>query len=408
MFESSEVTGVMAEIDAHDFDSDPSIECGASRVEAVKALERVIRSAQAQQCVQIAALHAERTAQMGLGRGDASLSVIGEIAMARNISPSAASSQFGVAISLQRLPQVFGLFRDGVISEASARSVVNESVSLSVDDFVILDAEITSLLPGLTHIKAGEATARAVILIDAEAARFRAEKNRADCRVTVCTETDGVATLRVRGPAEQIVAVHAALDAWAQGLRSTGDDRTMGQIMVSTLVERVTGLARADALNVEISLVMNARTLFGGGDEPAHLSGYGPISPDVAEDIIALAHRASIRRLLTDPVDGTLIARDPRRRRFDGPLAGHIRTRDRRCRQPGCDCKIREIDHSQAYGDGGLTTAENGQGLCRRSHTIKHQPGWRVEVKGRSTVWTTPTGHSYRSDPPPLLGHFRQ
>lgn len=407
MFEAIATIALLGEIEAYDFGSDPAHEWGANRIDAITALDRVIRAAQAQQVAQIAALHTERRRQIPLGHGDPSLSVIGEIGMARNISPSAAGTQLGLALGLERLPRVFDLFETGIISEPVARAVVNETDSLSVDDLIILDGEIAPLLPGLTHVKAGRATRRAVIRIDAEAACVRAERNRADCHVSMFPDTDGVAILQVRGPAEQIVAAYNTLDTWARGLRSTGDDRTLGQIMCATLVERVTGLQHADCIDVEIGLVMDATTLWANGDEPVELTGYGPISPDVADDLIAQAHTPSIRRLLADPVDGTLIARDQRRRRFDGPLAGYVRARDRRCRQPGCDCRIRDIDHIVAFEDGGPTVADNGQGLCRRSHTLKHQPGWNIRTEGRATIWRTPTGHEYRS-PPPLLGHLPQ
>ena len=160
--------------------------------------------------------------------------------------------------------------------------------------------------------------------------------------------------------------------------------------MCQTLVERVTGLAHADSLGVEVGLVMDAPTLIGDDGEPVDLVGYGPISPDVADDFIAKAPCASIRRLLVDPVDGTLVVREPRRRHFDRPTHAHIRTRDRRCRQPGCDAKIRDGDHIHEYADGGLTVAANGQGLCERSHTIKSLPGWVVTTHGKATIWTTP------------------
>ncbi len=119
-------------------------------------------------------------------------------------------------------------------------------------------------------------------------------------------DTDGIAILQVRGPAEQIVAAHTALDDWARALRADGDGRTVGQIMTQTLVERVTGQRYADDLGVEVQLVMDAPTLMGEGGEPVDLVGYGPISPAVADDIIAMAPDPTIRRLLVDPVDGTL------------------------------------------------------------------------------------------------------
>jgi hypothetical protein len=413
MFTEVATEDLLREVRGYDFDSDPAHECGANHIDAITALDRLIRSAQAEQLARITALHADRVALMGIGGGDPSLSVIGEVAMARNVGPGAAGTQVGLALGLDRLPRVMGLFMAGQISEQAARAVVKESEPLHTDDFVILDAEIAPLLPGLTHVKAGRAAARAVIRIDAEAALQRATRNRADQRVSMFRDTDGVAILQVRGPAEQILATHQALDAHARALRAIGDQRTTGQIMTQTLVERVTGQAYAVDVDVEVQLVMEAPTLLGQDGEPVDLVGFGPISPDIADDLIAQAPNASVRRLLVDPVDGTLVVRDPRRRHFDAPSRGHIRARDRSCRQPGCDCRIRDDDHIHEYAAGGETVVGNGQGLCKRSHTIKSLPGWVVTTQGKATIWTTPTGHTYRSDPPSLLprnspGHLRQ
>ena len=413
MFTEVAAEDVLWEVRGHDFGADPTHEFGASRIDAITALDRVIRAAQAEQLAQIVALHEERAEVVGVGRGDPTLSVIGEVGMARNIGPAAAGTQVGLALGLDRLPRVQELFAEGQVSEPVMRAVVNESVSLAVDDFVVLDGEIAPLLPGLTPRRAGQLTARAVIRIDADAARDRAERNRSDQRVSLFPDTDGVAILQVRGPAEQIVATHTALDQWARTLRADGDERTVGQIMTQTLVERVTGQRYAEDVNVEVQLVMDAPTLIGQGGEPVDLTGYGPISPAVADDILATAPNPTIRRLLVDPIDGTLVVREPRRRHFDAPTAGHIRTRDRRCRQPGCDLKIRHNDHIHAHTLGGLSVHDNGQGLCTRSHTLKHLPGWVVTSKGKATIWQTPTGHTYTSKPPPVLptdqpGHLRQ
>ncbi len=413
MFTEVATEDVLTVVRAHDFEADPVARFSGARIDAVAALDRLVRAAQAEQAVQIAAIHAERSATMGIGRGDPTLSVIGEIAMARNIGPSAAGTQVGLALGLKRLPLVAELFADGTIPQAVAQAVVNESVCLAVDDSVVFDGEIAPRLPGLTAKKAAKAARREVVRIDVEAARERAERNRADQRVSMFPDTDGIAILQVRGPAEQILATYNSLDSWARGLRSAGDERTVGQIMAQTLVERVTGLAHADAIDVEIQLVMDAPTMLGQDGEPVDLVGYGPISPDVSDDLIAHAPNPSIRRLLTDPIDGTLLVREPRRRRFDSPTRRHIRARDRICRMPGCDARIRDDDHIHDHVLGGLTTSDNGQGLCKRSHTIKSLPGWKVTSEGRTTIWQTPTGHTYRSDPPPLLprnqpGHLRQ
>ncbi|MCW2788188.1 MAG: endonuclease, partial [Aeromicrobium sp.] len=238
MFEDAPIDSLLGQVLSYDFESLPVVETGFVRVEAIVALDRVMRAAQAEQATQVAALYDERVHRMGLGQGDPGLSVIGEVGMARNIGPTAAGTQLGLALGLKRLPKVFELFRSGVISELTARVVVNETCSLSVDDFPIADAALADKIPGLTTVRARQAAARVVIGIDAEAARVRASKARANAHVSMHPDADGMATLRVHGPAEQIVAAFNTLDFWARGLRATGDPRSRGTIMAETLVER--------------------------------------------------------------------------------------------------------------------------------------------------------------------------
>lgn len=375
---------------------------GAAMVDAIIGAEHAVRRAQALQFEQIAALYRQRQQELAGFRGDAALAVIGELALARHISPGAAGTQFAAAITVEKLPSVLAALREGAISEPTLRAICREVDPLGLDDFPIFDAEIAPHLDGLTPRRAAELARSIVITLDSEAAALRAERARADQRVELHGEPDGVATLIVTGPAEHLVAAHRSLESWAFGLRSAGDPRTIGQIMVTTLVERLIGVAHADGLDVEIGIVIDAATLLGAADNPAELVGHGPIAPAVADELLAKAHRRFYRRLITDPIDGTLLARDPRRRFYDGPLAGHIRARDRhRCRQPGCDCRVRDIDHVLAYSDGGLTTTSNAQGLCRRSHVIKHLPGWKVTTSRDGTItWRTPTGHTYVSRMP--------
>jgi hypothetical protein len=383
----------------HDFEDD----MGASRIDAITGWDRVIRHAQAMQLAEINGLYADRSRVIGAFReGDPALHVIGQVSLARNISPGAAGSQFGLAVQLAKLPSVSAALKDGTISEPTTRAICRVAAVLSVDDLALFDAEIGPRLPGLTPRRAGQLAERIVISLDADAAAERAQARREDVRVSLTAHPDGIASLLVQGPAEQLTAAHGALESWALGLRSAGDERSLEQIMCTTLVERVTGATHATDTTVEVGIIIDVATLMGAAGNPVELIGHGPIAPAIADELISNAHRVFYRRLITDPITATLIARDERRRYFNGALAGFIRTRDRhRCRQPGCDCRIRDIDHIRAYADGGLTRDDNGQGLCRRSHLIKHLPGWHVTTQTDGTIcWHTPTGHTYQSRAP--------
>jgi hypothetical protein len=385
----------------HDFEDD----MGASRIDAITGWDRVMRHAQAEQLKEISGLYEDRNRVIGAFReGDPALHVIGQVSLARNISPGAAGSQFGLALQLAKLPSVAAALHDGVISEPTARAICRVASALSVDDLALFDDEIAPKLAGLTPRRAAQLAERIVISLDADAAAERAQRRREDVRVNLTPHPDGVATLTVEGPAEQLTAVHGALESWALGLRSAGDERTLEQIMCATLVERVTGATHASDTTVEVGIVIDVATLLGAAGNPVELVGHGPIAPAVADELIGNAHRVFYRRLITDPITQTLIARDERRRYFDGALAGFIRSRDRhRCRQPGCDCRIRDVDHITAYTDGGPTRDDNGQGVCRRSHIFKHLPGWHVTTDTDGTItWRTPTGHTYQSRAPSL------
>ena len=169
-----------------------------------------------------------------------------------------------------------------------------------------------------------------------------------------------------------------------------------------TAVERITGQSHAGDIAVEIGLLMTPGALFADEDIPALLAGYGPLPAAIGRQLAA-GSKAWLRRLFTDPATGDLTTRDNTRRRFDGPLAGFIRERDQHCGRPWCDCRIRDLDHIDPY-NGANTTANNAQGLCKRSHTTKHLPLWQVEATKSGSVWTTPTGHRYDTTRPRLGG----
>jgi hypothetical protein len=114
-----------------------------------------------------------------------------------------------------------------------------------------------------------------------------------------------------------------------------------------------------------------------------------------------------IRRLFTDPTTGMVTEVDPRRRRFTGALARYLVYRDRHCRTPFCEAPIRHLDHITAHAAGGPTSITNGRGLCERCNYINQLPGWTarlIDPDRHIVETTTPTGHTYRSHPPPAPG----
>ena len=148
-----------------------------------------------------------------------------------------------------------------------------------------------------------------------------------------------------------------------------------------------------------IQIVMAHSTLIGADDAPAELVGHGPIPAHVAREIAA---DGVWRRLVTDPLSGTLL--DYGRTTYTPPagLADHVRARDLYCRAPGCRRKAAdaELDHLIAWADGGTTCEKNLDAFCKHHHKLKHHGKWRIEAHpdGRLT-WITPTGHRHTTAP---------
>jgi hypothetical protein len=116
-----------------------------------------------------------------------------------------------------------------------------------------------------------------------------------------------------------------------------------------------------------------------------------------------LAENATWRRIVTDPVDGTVLDVGLRRYPSAG-LARHVRERDETCRFPGCAQPSRraDIDHTDRHTDGGPTADDNLGCLCRHHHRLKddQSTNWTLTQPAPGHLeWVSPTGRVYRVGP---------
>jgi hypothetical protein len=161
----------------------------------------------------------------------------------------------------------------------------------------------------------------------------------------------------------------------------------------------------------EVRITINASTLIGLDDQPAHLDGHGPIDAVRAR---ALAVGGVWRRLVTDPVTHGLL--DVGRQRYRPPAAldDFVRLRDGTCAAPGCMVPARsaDLDHTEEFHPQpgadpddpdaplGRTDADNLGPLCHRHHRIKTDGGFRLrQIAPGLFEWITPTGHRYLTRP---------
>src|SRR3954470_12954904 len=131
--------------------------------------------------------------------------------------------------------------------------------------------------------------------------------------------------------------------------------------MADTLVERLTGQASAEDVDIQVQIVVPVEALLDPDSPlPAEIPGHGPVPVDL---LGTGAGRKTWRRLIIR--DGIVIGGDSVQRNFTGVLADLINARDGgRCTAPYCDAPIRHYDHIIRWRDGGRTEFDNGRGLC--------------------------------------------
>jgi len=406
----AEVAAMLARLGA--LAADPAPGTDADRVDRIACFERMRGALAAAQQAEIVAFARSQVeaqiaddrldpAAVGRGIGD-------QIGLACRVSPFHGSRRLGIARALHfDMPGVRDLLASGRISEEIAATVVSETRDLDAARRRRVDEQICAA--GITELSARRAAAVvARLAYEADRAAYvaRGRTARKDRRVGLRPAPDTMSVLSGLLPVEQGVACLAALRKHTDAVVAAGDSRTRDQIMADTLVERVTGQARAEDVDVEVGIVLSVDALLdpatGGA---ADITGLGPIPAPIAHDILDNTQgRRWWRRLFTTPTGG-LVGADPRRRCFDGVLAHLVRVRDGgRCRDPFCDAPIRHLDHIRPYRAGGPTSLANGRGVCVRGNHVRELPGWRVELvhdgRGRhphTVRTTTPTGHFYVS-----------
>jgi hypothetical protein len=414
---TSELTAILARLGelAHGALDDPTV-TAATRVDRIAVLEQVRAALAAAQHTEVVAFARARVDEQGeqvaagrldpekLGRG-----IADEIALAAHISPWQGSRRLNIARTLAAdLPNIRALLWSGQVSEKLAETVVGETTHLDAEQRRLVDKQLAEAGLEKLGFRRAEATVKK-LAYETDTAGYvgRGRTARKDRRVTLRPAPDTMVVLSALLPVEQGVACLAALGKHADTAVATGDGRSRDQVMADTLVERLTGQARAHDVDVEVGIVLPLDALL-DPDSPAtgDLVGHGPLPAGIVRDLLRDTEgKRWWRRLFAHPGHGTLVGGESQRRRFDGFLAQLIDLRDGgRCRDAFCDAPIRHHDHIKQSRAKGPTSFTNGRGVCARGNFVREMPGWAVEVvhdglgeHPHTVRTTTPTGHRYDS-----------
>ena len=273
MFETEDVTttaelrGVLGALSRLDSRVDD-----VERVDQVRLLEQLKAAAAAAQAkVTTEFVASQRATQVDAGvlAREVGAGIAAQVALAKRESPARSRRYVGWAgILTTELPNTFTALREGRITEWRAQIVARETAWLSAEHRARVDAELAPRLESLGDRRVEAETRRLAYRLDPHGYLGRISKAERERRVSLRPAPDTMSVLRGLLPVAQGVSVLASLQQHADSLRSKGDERGRGQIMADTLVERVTGQAAADAVPVEVRLVMTDQALMNFGATP--------------------------------------------------------------------------------------------------------------------------------------------
>ncbi len=276
---------------------DPTVG-GAVRIDRIAVLEQMRAALAAAQHTEMVAFGraqvAEQAELVAAGRLDPEKlgrDIAAQIGLAAHVSSAQGSRRLGVARALATdLPHTRALLAAGRISERLAETIVDQTSHLDPEQRRLVDKQLAETgLETMGFRQAEAAVKKASYETDPAGYTSRGRTARKDRRVTLRPAPDTMSVLSGLLPVEQGVACLAALRQHADGLIATGatDGRTRDQILADTLVERLTGQARAVDVNVEVGIVIPVDLLI-DPDSPAtgDLTGHGPLPAGIVRDLL--------------------------------------------------------------------------------------------------------------------------
>jgi hypothetical protein len=328
-----------------------------------------------------------------------------EIRAALTLTRRAADAQLDLARDLtERHPKVWEALHQGEIDLPRARVIIDQTSHL--------EETTARRVAEVALEKAGKETTgqlrariqRLVISVDPDSARERYEVRLIDRRVVIeATETGTANLLGLDLPPADTTAAMRRINRMARAAKTGDDPRTMDQIRADILLDLLNGRepnqSRGDGAVIDIRVDLT--TLTGLDDNPAQIPGWGPVISDIARQVAEQQDQTQWRVTVTDPDTGLPVHVGTTRRRPTTSQRRNIEAVALTCVFPGCRIPARDsdLDHRQAWAEGGPTQEANLEPLCRHDHRLKHA-GWKLDklVTGEYH-WTSPLGLKYTVDP---------
>ena len=320
-----------------------------------------------------------------------------EIRAALVLTRRAADAELELALELrQRLPRLWEALAAGVVDTRRAWVIATGVIHLPDDTARQVVDHVLEEAGGLTTGQLRARLRRLCVETNPEEAQQRYELAVEGRRVVAEPTPDGTAHLVGSDLSpDRVAEVTGRINRIAHHLNTADETRTMDQLRADVFLDLLAGADHGDSPAAVVDIQVDVETLAELADSPAELAGYGPVIADIARQVAAHPN-SRLRYTVTDgdqPVQSGVTRRRPTASQRRTVTAANPRCVFPGCRMPASDC---DLDHRQAWGNGGPTTADNLAPLCRHDHRLKHDHGWNYQPQPNGDhQWTSPLGHTY-------------
>ncbi|MBP2326368.1 hypothetical protein JOF56_006753 [Kibdelosporangium banguiense] len=318
-----------------------------------------------------------------------------EVALELAMNPHTAAVHISRARDLvTRLPATTDALEAGEIDYVRAKAMNDLTSVLTEEQARRVESKVLAFGKRANPSRFRHSVRYHVIAVDPSAAERLRRTAKADRDVTGRDLSDGMGQLAITLEPHEAQAAYDQINMLANKVKTP--DRTLAQCRADVFLDLVLG-KNNERVRVNLNVTVPMSTLLGLTRLPGEISGYGPITAEYASE---LAQDAMWRRVITDEHGQVLEV--SRRRYASAALARHIRLRDRTCRQPGCGrtADRSEIDHTVRYADGGVTSVDNTNALCRKHNLMRERSDWGMTQPLPGTlVFRTPANRVHTTTP---------
>lgn len=209
-----------------------------------------------------------------------------EVAVELGCSPGTARNRLCQARRLcERLPDTVEALCDGRIDWGKACALEEITTPLTAEQAHAVEQWTLERAGSKPQAAFAACARRRVLRVDPHGAADRASASRAERRVWLRPLDDGMAELGAQLPAAQASAAYARIEALAREARHVGDERGMNAVRADAFADMITGHCCGTGSGVQVSVTIDAVTLAGLRENPAHLAGHGPLDAATAREL---------------------------------------------------------------------------------------------------------------------------